>query len=42
MTNFANKKQPMLQVLADKERIIDKLQVDIAQYKVELTDRPKI
>ena len=38
MTSFANKKQALLQVLADKERIINKLQADTAKCKVELED----
>ena len=42
MTSLANKKQEMLQVLADKERIINKLQVDIARCKVELEDAKDI
>ena len=42
MTSFANKKQEMLQVLADKERIIDDLQTDTAKCKVELEDAKDI
>ena len=42
MTSFANKKQAMLQVLADKERIIDNLQADTAKCKVELEDAKDI
>ena len=38
MKSFANKKQAMLKVLADKERIIDNLQADTAKCKVELED----
>ena len=42
MTSFANKKQALVQVLADKERIIDNLQVDTAKCKVELEDAKDI
>ena len=42
MTSFANKKQALLQVLADKERIIDNLQTDTAKCKVELEDAKDI
>ena len=42
MTSFANKKQAMLQVLADKERIIDNLQADTAKCKVKLEDAKDI
>ena len=34
MTSFDNKKQTMLQVLTDKEVIIDKLQADNANMKL--------
>ena len=38
MTSFADKEQTMLHALADKERMIDELQIDNAKYTTELNE----
>ena len=38
MTSFADKQQTMLHALADKDRMIDELQIDNAKYTTELNE----